>query len=162
MVNWLVILALPALAGTAVAAHQTNSGQTHMSSIPVGIQKLHQQDIDATVSMDIGKLTELWADDGVLLAQGDKPLVGKSAIQVSLKQNAAANPAVKVLKYVPEITDLQVLGDVAYEWGSFEGTHQLSADSPQASFRGRFLRVMRLQSDGSWKFVRIMWNTEGK
>jgi len=48
-----------------------------MSSNPAGIQKLHQQDIDATVSMDVGKLTDLWADDGVLLGQGDKPLVGQ-------------------------------------------------------------------------------------
>ena len=35
----------------------------------------------------------------------------------------------KVLKYVPEVTDLQAVGDVAYEWGFFEATHQLSADS---------------------------------
>jgi len=133
-----------------------------MSSIPTAIQKLHQQDIDATVSMDVGNLTDLWADDGVLLGQGDKPLVGRSAIQASLKQNFAANPTMKVLKYLPEVTDLQVVGDAAYECGFFEATHQLSEDSKPASFRARFLRVMRLQSDGSWKFVRIMWNTEGK
>jgi len=103
--NWrflrLALLGLPLLAGTAVAEYHPKSGQTHMSSIPAGIQKLHQQDIDATMSMDVGKLTDLWADDGVLLGQGDKPLVGKSAIQVSLKQNFAANPTMKVLKYVP-------------------------------------------------------------
>ena len=133
-----------------------------MSSIPAGILSLHQQDIDATVSMDVGKLTDLWADDGVLLGQGEKPQVGKSTIQASLKQNFAANPNMKALKYVPEITDLQVVGDAAYEWGFFEATHQLSADSKPASFRARFLRVMRLQTDGSWKFVRVMWNTEGK
>src|SRR5215469_11833016 len=150
------------LVGTVVAARQLKAGPTGMNSIPAGIQKLHQQDIDATVSMDVSKLTDLWADDGVLLGQGDKPLVGKAAIQASLKQNFAANPGMKIIKYVPEITDLQVAGDVAYEWGFFEATHQLSADSKPASFRARFLRVMRLQSDGSWKFVRVMWNTEGK
>ena len=123
---------------------------------------MHQQDIDGTVSMDLGKLTDLWADDGVLLVQGEKPLVGKSAILASLKQNFAANPTMKVLKYVPEIIDLQVVGDAAYEWGFFDATHQLSADSKPASFRARFLRVMRRQPDGSWKFVRIMWNTGGK
>jgi ketosteroid isomerase-like protein len=133
-----------------------------MSSIHAGVQKLHQQDIDATVSMDVGKLADLWADDGVLLGQGEKPLLGKSAIQASLKQNFAANPTMKVLKYVPEVTDLQVVGGAAYEWGFFEATHQLSADSKPTTFRARFLRVMRLQPDGSWKFVRVMWNTEGK
>jgi ketosteroid isomerase-like protein len=133
-----------------------------MSSIPEGIWNLHQQDVDATLSMDVGKLTDLWADDGVLLGQDDNPVVGKPAIQASLKQNHAANPNLKVLKYVPDITDVRVVGDVAYEWGSFDATHQLSADSKPASFRARFLRVMRLQADGSWKFVRVMWNTGGK
>ena len=118
-----------------------------MSSNPAGIQKLHQQDIDATVSMDVGKLADLWADDGVLLGQGEKPLLGKSAIQASLKQNFAANPTMKVLKYVPEVTDLQVVGDAAYEWGFFEATLQLLANSKPTSFRARFLRVMRLQSN---------------
>jgi uncharacterized protein (TIGR02246 family) len=133
-----------------------------MNSIPAGIQKLHQQDIDATVSRDLGKLTNLWAEDGVLLGQGDEPLAGKEAIEASLKQNFAAHPTMKVLKYVPEITDLQVVGDTAYEWGFFDVTHQLSADSKPASFRARFLRIMRRQPDGSWKFVRVMWNTGGK
>ena len=158
----LALLGLALLAGPAVAAHQAKKGQTHMNSIPAGIQKLHQQDIDATVSMDLGKLTNLWAEDGVLLGQGDEPLVGKAAIEASLKQNFAKNPTMKVLKYVPEITDLQVVGDAAYEWGFFDATHQLSADSKPASFRTRFLRIMRRQPDGSWTFVRAMWNTGGK
>ena len=98
----------------------------------------------------------------MLIGQGDEPLVGKAAIEASLKQNSAANPTMKVLKYVPEITDLQVVGDAAYEWGFFDATHQLSADSKPASFRTRFLRIMRRQPDGSWTFVRAMWNTGGK
>jgi ketosteroid isomerase-like protein len=146
--------------GTAVAVSQTSKGQTPMSMIPAGIQQLHQQDLDATLPGDIGKLTDLWADEGVLLGQGDPPLVGKSAIQASLQQSFA--PTTKILKYVPDIKDLQIAGDVAYEWGYFDATHQLSADNTPSSFRARFLRVMRLQSDGSWKFVRVIWNTERK
>ena len=157
----LAILGLPLLAGSVVA-YQAKTGQTQMTSIPAGILKLHQQDIDATVSMDISKLTDLWADDGVLLAQGAKPLVSKAAIEASFKQNFAANPKMKVLKYVPEFASVKVVGDTAYEWGSFEVTHQLGADSKPESFHARFLRVMRLQSDGSWKFVRVMWNTGNK
>jgi len=53
----------------------------------------------------------------VLLGQDDEPLVGKAAIEASLKQDLAANPTMKVLKYVPEITDLQLVGDAAYDWG---------------------------------------------
>ena len=87
----LVPLGLFLLAGPAVGADQAKEERHHMNSVPAGIQKLHQQDIDATVSMDIDKLTNLWADDGVLLAQGDEPLVGKAAIEASLKRNFGAN-----------------------------------------------------------------------
>ena len=83
----------------------------------------------------------------MLLGQDDEPLVGKAAIEASLKQDLAANPTMKVLKYVPEVTDLQVVGDAAYEWGFFEATLQLLANSKPTSFRARFLRVMRLQSN---------------
>jgi ketosteroid isomerase-like protein len=67
----------------------------------------------------------------------------------------------KVLKYSPEILDLGIEGNMAYEWGFFEATNQPSADSKPVSFRGRFLRVMKRQPDGSRKFVRVKWNTEG-
>jgi hypothetical protein len=48
--------------------------------------------------MDVDKLTNLWVEDGVLLGQGDEPLVGKAAIEASLKQNFAASPTMKVLQ----------------------------------------------------------------
>jgi ketosteroid isomerase-like protein len=79
-----------------------------------------------------------------------------------LTQNFAKNPTMKVLKYEPEVNNLQIAGDVAYEWGCFNVTQQESADSKPVSFRARFLRVARLQSDRSWKFERVMWNTEGR
>jgi hypothetical protein len=62
------------LAGLSVlVVVQAQTGQTQMNSVVAGIQKLHQQDIDTTVSMDVGKLTDLWADDGVLLGQATNP-----------------------------------------------------------------------------------------
>jgi len=81
-----------------------------MNSPPAEIQRLHQQDIDAPVLMDVGKLASLWAEDGVLLSQGDEPLVGKAAIEASLKRTLAANPTMEVIKYVLEIADFQIMG----------------------------------------------------
>lgn len=76
--------------------------------------------------MDVGRLVALCGDDCVLLSQGDKPLVGKAAIQASLTENFAKSPTMKVLKYEPEVKDLQNVGDVAYEWGHFSVTQQES------------------------------------
>ena len=68
----------------------------------------------------------------------------------------------KVLKYEPEIKDVQVVGTVAYEWGYINVTQQDSPTSKPTTFRARFLRTMKVQADGSWKFTRVMWNTEGQ
>jgi ketosteroid isomerase-like protein len=125
------------------------------------IEKLHQQDVAATVSSSVSGLVALWSDDGVLISQGDSPLVGKAAIQASLTEKFAKNPTMKVLKYEPEVKNLELVGDIAYEWGCFSVTQQGSATSKSVSFRGRFLRVLKLQANGSWKFTRVMWNTEG-
>jgi ketosteroid isomerase-like protein len=107
------------------------------------IEKLHQQDVAATVSSSVSGLVALWSDDGVLISQGDSPLVGKAAIQASLTEKFAKNPTMKVLKYEPEVKNLELVGDIAYEWGCFSVTQQGSATSKSVSFRGRFLRVHR-------------------
>ena len=148
------------LVASTVAAEQMEKPKP--DSALAAIEKLHQQDIAATVSSNISGLVALWSDDGVLLSQGDKPLVGKAAIQASLTENFAKNPTMKVLKYEPEVKNLELVGDVAYEWGYFKVTRQGSATSKPVSFQGRFMRVLKLQANGSWKFVRIMWNTEGQ
>jgi ketosteroid isomerase-like protein len=127
-----------------------------------GIVKLHQQDIAATMSSSLSGLVSLWSDDGVLISQGEKPLVGKAAIQAYLIETFRKNPNMKVLKYEPEVKNLELVGDVAYEWGFFKVTQQGSDTSKPVNFQARFLRVLKLQSNGSWKFVRIMWNTEGQ
>ncbi len=144
----------------AVAAQQM--GKMNADSALAEIERLHQQDIVATVSSNVSGLSALWSDDGVLISQGDKPLVGKAAIQASLIANFAKNPTMKVLKYEPEVKSLELVGDVAYEWGYFNVTQQASDTSKPVSFRGRFLRVLKRQANGSWKFVRVMWNTDGQ
>jgi ketosteroid isomerase-like protein len=144
--------------GTVLAQTQ----ETKANTTPPGIEKLHQQDIAATLSQSINQLAALWDDDGVLIGQGEKPLVGKAIIQASLTEDFAKNPEMKVLKYEPEIKNLQVAGNIAYEWGHFNVTQQDSPNSKPTSFQGRFLRVMKIQADGSWKFTRVMWNTESQ
>jgi ketosteroid isomerase-like protein len=86
-------------------------------------------------------------------------VVGKAAIQLQLKQAFANHPKLKVLKYVPDIKDVQIAGDVAYEWGFFLATSQ-AGDAQPVSFRARYMRVLRKQPDGLWKFARVMRATD--
>jgi uncharacterized protein (TIGR02246 family) len=122
------------------------------------IEKLHQQDIAATLSRDPKALTELWTDDGVLLEPGAQAKIGKQLIGAEVAKEIAAHPEVKVLSYEPEFKELKVMDGLAYEWGYFNSSFKESANSQAKSFRGKMVRIMRKQSNGSWKFARVMWN----
>ena len=128
--------------------------------VPAGIEKLHQADVAATLARDIDGLTTLWDDEAVLLQPGQAPIVGRVAFREFVKQNFAKSPSAKVLKYKPDIRDVQVVGGVAYEWGYFDSTFQTAEEAPPVMFRARFVRVLRQQADGSWKFTRVIWAAE--
>lgn len=129
-------------------------------TVPAGIEKLHQADVDATLKREIDALVELWDDHGVLLQPGHAPVIGRSAFVEFLRQNLELSASGKVLKYAPEIRDIQVEGDIAYEWGYFDSTVRKSDLDPPTEFRARFVRILKRQPDGSWRFLRVMWSPE--
>ena len=64
----LVLGMLFPIAGSA-SGQQTR--RTNVNSSLTGIDKLHQQDVGATVSRDLLQLVALLADDGVVIGQGE-------------------------------------------------------------------------------------------
>ena len=123
-------------AAFAWSAHGQNS-----TAIPAGIERLHKDDITATVARDADALTALWDDDAVLLQPGTPPIIGKAAFHDFMKQALAKSPSVKLVKYVPDIRDIQVAGNVAYEWGYFEAAQKSSDQQASESLRAKLLRL---------------------
>jgi hypothetical protein len=68
-----------------------------------GIEKLHREDIAATLKSDPDQLAALWATDGVLLGQGERPTIGRQALR-----EAYAKDGTRVLRYNPHIQDIQI------------------------------------------------------
>ncbi len=120
-----------------------------------GIEKLHTQDIAATLSRDPVALTDLWTDDAVRLIQGRPTEVGKKAIRES-NERWSALPGVKVLSYVPETKDLAILDGWAVEWGYISGSYVESPGGEVKQIRGTRLMVLKMMPDGSWKCFRGM------
>ena len=127
-------------AAFAWSAHGQNS-----DFIPTGIEKLHKDDITATIARDVDALTALWDDDAVLLQPGTPPIVGKASFHDFMKQALAKSPSVKVVKYEPDIHDIRVAGNVAYEWGYFDAAQKSSEQQAPESLRAKLLRGMRRQ-----------------
>jgi uncharacterized protein (TIGR02246 family) len=131
--------------------------RTHAADL-VAIEKLHHEDIEATLSQDPKELIELWTEDGVRLNPGSPPVVGKQAIQADNEKAHALYPGFKVMSFTPEPKKIQILDGWAYEWGEVESVYKLSPDSPPVSLHAKGVRVMRRQSDGSWKFAVVIGN----
>jgi ketosteroid isomerase-like protein len=119
------------------------------------IEKLHQQDIAATLSRDPVALTDLWTDDAIRLGPGQPAEVGKQAIRES-NARWAARPDLKVLTYVPEIKDLTLWHGWAVEWGYFAASYVDSPGGEPKQIRGARLWVLKKLGDGSWKVFRAM------
>lgn len=124
-----------------------------------GIEKLHQQDVAATLAHDPQALADLFTDDAVLLEPSSPPVIGKQAILAENKKDQAEHPHMKVLSYKPDIKDIQIVDGIAYEWHYFDASFSESGKGDDVqTFRGKVLRILKRQPDGSWKFARVMWN----
>ena len=126
---------------------------THAADL-AAIERLHRADIEATLAQDPSLLMNLWSDDCVKLGVPGPAIVGKKAIQEVYEKFRGNYPDFKVLKYAPEIQDVQVADGWAIEWVYYEATYKMSAKDNPVSMRRKDLRVLRRQSDGSWKFAR--------
>ncbi len=124
------------------------------------IARLHQEDIEVTLSQDPKGLMDVWSEDGVLLNPGTPAVVGKQAIQANNEKGHAQVPGFKVLSYTPDLKNIhvQIADGWAYEWGETDAKFQLSPDSPPVSMHSKGVRVMKRQSDGSWKFALVCGN----
>ena len=118
-----------------------------------GIEKLHKQEIAATLSRDPVALTDLWTDDAVRLSQDRPPEIGKKAIRES-NERWSVRPGVKVLSYVPETKDLTILKGWAVEWGYITGLYAESPSGEPKQIRGTRLMVLKKMPNGSWKCFR--------
>jgi uncharacterized protein (TIGR02246 family) len=161
MTRRLVTLVACALAGSAACAQDPDSARTAatLARDRAAIEKLHEQDIAATLSADQAALAELWTDDFVLLGEGEKAQVGKQEILASRERLRKAMPGFRISSYVPEIKDVTIAGDWAFEWGVFSAGYEEAPGAGEKRVRAGILRILRKQADGSWKLALAMSNT---
>lgn len=149
------------LAGLAVGFFARSAGigmlqrrDTRVADL-VAIEKLHQKDIEVTLSQDPKGLIDVWTKDGVRLNPGNPPVVGKQAIQADNEKFRIAYPDFKVLKYAPDIKDIQDADGWAIVVGDSEATYKMSAKDNPVSVHDKGMRLLKRQSDGSWKFALV-------
>jgi hypothetical protein len=130
---------------------------THSGDL-AAIAKLHRADEECTLTQDPKCLTMLWSEDGINLGFPGPPVVGIKAIGDAYAKFRADYPDFQVLKYSPDYKEMQtaIVDEWAIEVGYIEGSFKTSSTAaPVSSPRAQGMRLLKRQSDGSWKFALV-------
>jgi len=152
-----VAIAFLAGLGTGFFVHSVGGSKllrkdSHAAEL-AAIEKVHQEDIEATLTQDSKKLIDLWAEDAVAYYPGSPPAVGRLAIGAQNEKFHAQYPGLKVLSYTSKYKNIQIENGLACEWFEKEAQYKLSPEAPPISWQAKGLIALKRQSDGSWKGV---------
>lgn len=122
------------------------------------INRLRQQDVEASKKWDVDALVALWTDDVVTLLPDRTPLVGKEANRNFLLSAKQQSEGVEIVEYKFDFKELTVAGDWAYEWGTLSVAEKLPDDDEPLRSKINLMRVLKRAPDGSWKVSRTIFN----
>ena len=125
----------------AAAADNRSSESSSEEADRIAIERLHRQDVEATLSDKADELAKLWDTEAVRIQPGRPAEIGKTT-------------TLKLINRLLEPTagDVRIAGEWAFEWGYIS----YKDSSNPKPMRGKVLRVMKRQPDGSWKFSRVI------
>lgn len=150
------------LAAKVVQASAASAGSVTGGSAAdrAAFEKMRQQDIDATLSLDPVALTDGWADDAVRLGPVPPAEVGKQVIR-EFYERLSVNKDFKVLSYVPEPMNLTFLdGGWAVEWHPYTVSFITTPGGAPVHLRGTVLIVFKKMPEGNWKGFRLAGITD--
>ncbi len=124
------------------------------------IEALHRTDMQASRAHDTETLISLWSDDPAALPPRGPILTGRDTVGAWLRRAGAAGDAWETLEYVQEFREVHVVGDYAWDWGTYRGRSRNRETGQEVSSRGKLLRILKREPDGSWKVHRAIWNQE--
>ena len=125
------------------------------------INALHQRDMEASRKWDVDTLSSIWADDIVTLTQGEPPMIGKDANRAAIMRLREESRGVQITDYILSFNEVKIVGDWAFEWGTYSGTVKPVDGSAPIRTTGKVIRVLKKDADGSWKIARAMYDSDG-
>jgi uncharacterized protein (TIGR02246 family) len=100
---------------------------------------------------DAEALTELYADDAVLLPPDHEPIHGREAIGDFWREGTDTGLEVSTLR-------LEVDGSVAY----LVGRYRLPPTEEEEADSGQYVLCLKRQRNGAWKLTADIWNGSGE
>jgi uncharacterized protein (TIGR02246 family) len=117
------------------------------------IEAVNQRDIEAALAGDADGMMSQWTEDFVLLQPVGPILRGRSAIAEAFR---GVESSVEILESVLDIQEVRVLGDHAFQWGTYLYSVRSRAGGATVRTSGKLMRILQRQRDGSWKMYRTI------
>jgi len=124
------------------------------------IEALHRTDMQASRANDTETRISLWSDDPAALPPQGPILTGRDTVEAWLRRAGAAGDVWETIEYVQEFREVHVVGNYAWDWGTYRGRSRNRETGQEVSSRGKLLRILKREPDGSWKVHRAIWNQE--
>jgi ketosteroid isomerase-like protein len=114
------------------------------------IEAINQRDVQFSLAGDKAKMMSQWTDDFVLLPWAG-PILPRARRH---RGSVGGREDPEILEYVLDIQEVNVLGDYAYQWGTYHYAMRPHAGDATARTAGKLMRILQRQPDGSWKMYR--------
>ena len=105
---------------------------------------------------DAEALLSLYAEEPVLMPQGQPAIFGKDAIR-SLYQAVLKEV---VIKSRGTLMEVEASGDWGYFWSTYTLTATPKAGGKAISSRGKSVFIVKRESRGAWKIARLIDNSD--
>jgi len=115
--------------------------------------------ISACQTMNQKSSAAMWAEDGVDLLPGMQPMVGQAKIAAWLDNVASQVAGAKMAYCTVDWKDIQIHGDLAYEWGINRQKIEFPGQQKSFANEGKIVLVLKRQADNSWKIALESWNS---
>jgi len=117
------------------------------------IRQVLEKDLKLSAANDWKGDVALFTEDAISMPPNQAAVQGKAAI---LAWEESFPP---ISNFQEQSVELEGQGDLAYD----RGTYSMTVTPPGAApieDRGKYLFILRKQADGSWKFLRVMYNSD--
>ena len=114
------------------------------------IEAINQRDVQFAQAGDKAGMMSQWTDDFVMLPPAGPILRGRSVIAEAFR--GVESP--EIIEYVLDIQEVKVLGDHAYQWGTYHYTMRPREGGETVRTGGKLMRILQRQPDGSWRIYR--------
>jgi uncharacterized protein (TIGR02246 family) len=152
-----VVLSLCAFIATACAPKPAPAPEHDPAADRAAVAAIREGYSAAFKAGDAAKVGSYFTSDAADMENGMPTMTGSTAVAEGLKAMMSEMAAQEIV-ITPEKTE--VVGDLAYDRGTFKSTMTpKAAGAKPVVDEGRYLVVLRRQTDHSWKIVEVIGNS---